>query len=133
MKPPASGTLQQVYVPSKGGEYEPISSCDSEKRKYLQTHKAVQESLLGFSTADSWHKSALTAFVPRPILVSSEHKRRINELNDALVSAITDIVERWWTDTEARFPDRMPLETAEEDLLRVCLFTYYYPYNRGIY
>ncbi|KAI9035032.1 uncharacterized protein KD926_004706 [Aspergillus affinis] len=118
MKPPAPGTLQQVYAPPKGGEYKSISSCDSEKRKYLQDHKAVQESLLEFSTADSWHKSALTAFVPRPILVSSEHKRRINEINDALVSAITDIVERWWTDIEARFPDRMPLEPAEEDLLR---------------
>ena len=120
MKPPAPETLQQLHVPLKGGQYEPVSSCDSENRSYLQNHTAIQESLLRFSSANSWHESALKAFIPWPILVPFVHQRQFKELNDALVSAITDIVERWWTDSKARFPERMPLEPAEEDLLRVC-------------
>ncbi|KAH8422750.1 uncharacterized protein LDX57_000506 [Aspergillus melleus] len=118
MKPPAPETLQQVHVPLQGGRYKPVSACDSEDRSYLQNHTAIQESLLRFSSANSWHKSALQAFIPWPILVPSVHQNQFKELNDALVSAITDIVERWWTDTKARFPERMPLEPAEEDLLR---------------
>ncbi|KAJ6486947.1 hypothetical protein C8R45DRAFT_996565 [Mycena sanguinolenta] len=39
-------------------------------------------------------------------------------IHDALVLAITSIVERWWTDAEANFPQRMPLEPAEEALLQ---------------
>ncbi|KAI3001679.1 hypothetical protein CBS147346_6302 [Aspergillus niger] len=54
------------------------------------------------------------------VLVSSGHQRQWKELNNALVSAITDIVERWWTNSVSRFPERMPLKPAEEDLLRVC-------------
>jgi hypothetical protein len=40
-------------------------------------------------------------------------------LHEALTAGITDIVERWWTDPEARFPERMPLEKQEKDLLKV--------------
>ncbi|KGO76100.1 hypothetical protein PITC_006430 [Penicillium italicum] len=36
----------------------------------------------------------------------------------ALRLAIEDIIQRWWTDEEAQFPQRMPLEPGEEDLLR---------------
>jgi hypothetical protein len=41
-------------------------------------------------------------------------------LHGALSAALTDIVERWWTATDARFPDRMPLLKKEEDRLKVC-------------
>ncbi|CEL00913.1 hypothetical protein ASPCAL00505 [Aspergillus calidoustus] len=42
----------------------------------------------------------------------------MKELHNALVIAVTDIVERWWTDKEAQFPQRMRLEAEEEELLR---------------
>ena len=122
MKPPAPARLQQVHIPLSGGGYEPISSLDSRNAVYDLDDEAIQESLLQFCSAKSWNNSSRSAFISRPILVSSEHQRQWKELNDALVSAMTDIVERWWTDSVSRFPERMPLEPAEEDLLRVCYF-----------
>lgn len=51
----------------------------------------------------------------------SSHQEQGRKLHEALGLAIEDIIERWWTDEEARFPQRMPLEPQEEDLLRVSL------------
>ncbi|KMU86017.1 hypothetical protein CIHG_03548 [Coccidioides immitis H538.4] len=48
----------------------------------------------------------------------ANHYQNIQALHEALVLAITNIVERWWTDSVAKFPERMPLEPQEEDLLR---------------
>ncbi|GAT25085.1 taurine catabolism dioxygenase TauD [Aspergillus luchuensis] len=118
MKPPAPARLQQVHIPFGGGGYEPITSFDSHEGTYSQDHEAIQESLLRFCSDKSWNNSSRSAFMPRPILVSSEHQRQWKELNNALVSAITDIVERWWTDSVSKFPERMPLDPVEEDLLR---------------
>lgn len=120
MKPPAPARLQQVHIPFGGGGYEPITSFGSHEGTYSQDHEAIQESLLRFCSDKSWNNSSRSAFMPRPILVSSEHQRQWKELNNALVSAITDIVERWWTDSVSKFPERMPLDPVEEDLLRVC-------------
>ena len=121
MKPPAPARLQQVHIPLSG-KYEPISSLDFRNAVYDLEDEAIQESLLQFCSAKFWNNSSRSAFIPRPILVSSEHQRQWKELNHALVSAITDIVERWWSDSVSRFPERMPLEPVEEDLLRVCYF-----------
>lgn len=41
------------------------------------------------------------------------------DLHEALVTAITDIVRRWWSDVDRRFPQRMPLKAEEEELLKV--------------
>ncbi|RAL07451.1 Clavaminate synthase-like protein [Aspergillus homomorphus CBS 101889] len=118
MKLPAPELLQQVHVPLNGGQPEPIASFNSAKAAYTQDREAVQESLLRLCSVSSWHKSSRSAFVPQPVLISSVHQRQWKALNEALVLAITDIVENWWTDSESRFPERMPLEPAEEDLLR---------------
>lgn len=120
MRPPAPARLQQVHIPLSGGRYQPINSLDSRNAAYDLNREAIQESLLRFCSDKSWNNSSRSAFIPRPILVSSEHQRQWKELNNALVSAISDIVERWWTDSVSRFPERMPLEPVEEDLLRVC-------------
>ncbi|KAE8141865.1 Clavaminate synthase-like protein [Aspergillus pseudotamarii] len=118
MKIPTPQQLQQLHVSLGGGNYEPVATYDSTKATYLQDQEALQESLLRLCPANGWHKSSRAACSPRPVLVSSEHQRRWRELHEALVLAITDIVERWLTDSEARFPERMPLEPEEEDLLR---------------
>lgn len=39
--------------------------------------------------------------------------------HDALVTAVVNIVDRWWTDTDANFPARMPLEAPVEAALQV--------------
>jgi hypothetical protein len=48
-------------------------------------------------------------------------------LHEALVEALKNIVPRWFSDVEARFPERMPLEKDEEELLKVCHSTHSWP------
>jgi hypothetical protein len=43
----------------------------------------------------------------------------LHELHTALTASVTDIVNRWWVDTAAEFPKRMPLGEEEEELLKV--------------
>lgn len=76
--------------------------------------------LLKLCRAETWHKGSYTHGCPRPILITKHHQRQLEELHEALTLAITDIVQRWWTDDTARFPQRMPLPTQEEELLQVC-------------
>lgn len=118
MKFPAPQRLQQVHVSLNNGEYEPVASYDAKNATYLQDQQALQESLVQLCPAKTWYKNARMACCPRPILFTSSHQRKWSELHEALVLAITDIVERWWTDPAAHFPERMPLEPEEEDLLR---------------
>ncbi|KAJ5253430.1 hypothetical protein N7505_012093 [Penicillium chrysogenum] len=68
--------------------------------------------------SSSWPAESLDASCPYPVLTTQRHDNDMRNLHLALKSAIEDIIKRWWTDREARFPLRMPLESEEEDLLR---------------
>lgn len=71
------------------------------------------------SPRETWVGDAHQKSTPYPILGSEVHQIQLQDLSEALVIAITDIVERWWVDTSARFPERMPIEPMEERLLQV--------------
>jgi hypothetical protein len=119
MKPHTPGRLQQVHVgiPSKG--FVPVESYQGGKDLYEEEHQRLQTSLLRLCPSHVWYNGSHDACCPRPILVTQQHQDQLLALHTALVAAITDIIERWWTDSEARFPERMPLAEAEEELLRV--------------
>lgn len=90
------------------------------------THKSLIEAfhlnLIRCSPAHTWPGNAYLSASPHPILITEKHQRQLAELNDALFLAISDIVERWWIDSEARFPERMPVGPAEEKILQVSTF-----------
>ncbi|KAM5443991.1 hypothetical protein MferCBS31731_000508 [Microsporum ferrugineum] len=67
---------------------------------------------------ESWVHDCYLAASPYPIFMNEAHNTQLEKLHAALVLAITNILERWWTDSAANFPARMPLEPQEEDLLR---------------
>lgn len=75
--------------------------------------------MLEACAAHLWHKGSYSAVCPRPILIEEHHQEQLEDLHLALTTAIADIVQRWWTDEEARLPERMPLEPEEEEHLRV--------------
>ena len=56
---------------------------------------------------------------PYPLLASTGLVNELAALHTALSLAVTHIVERWWTDKTARFPQRMPLKEHEEAVLQV--------------
>jgi hypothetical protein len=86
---------------------------------FAREEAQLQESVLKLCPANLWHNGSYASGCPRPVLVGEHHQQQMQDLHEALTAAITDIVQRWWSDTEARFPERMPLEAREEELLRV--------------
>ncbi|THC88398.1 hypothetical protein EYZ11_012158 [Aspergillus tanneri] len=118
MKYPQPSRLEQIHVSLEEDGYEPVATCKAERAAYIENQERLQSSLLQLCPADLWPKNAYAACCPQPVLVTSWHQQQLAELHTALVLSITDIVNRWWTDPVARFPERMPLESKEEDLLQ---------------
>ncbi|KNG91646.1 hypothetical protein ANOM_000200 [Aspergillus nomiae NRRL 13137] len=118
MKFPTTGQLQQVHLGIGSKRYEPVASYQGNKTLYTHEHEILQSSILGLCPEHLWYHGSNAALCPRPILITNEHQRQLEQLHNALTTAIVDIVKRWWTDLDARFPERMPLMKNEEDLLR---------------
>ena len=78
------------------------------------------------SSTELWPHSFHLQACPYPLVIPRRQLDDLEIFHESLNSAITNIVERWWTDGEARFPERMPLESLEEDVLRVSS-SYIYP------
>ena len=66
-----------------------------------------------------WPHGFDIAASPYPILIPQSLTDHLDNLGDILCRAITHIVERWWTDPSAKFPERMPLSPQQERILRV--------------
>ncbi|KAL6712901.1 hypothetical protein ACLMJK_009456 [Lecanora helva] len=86
-----------------------------EKRKVADLSD-MQASLL--SITPRWpHKFHLQA-CPYPMVVPEKLLYDLSIFHKSLDAAITNIVERWWTDEGACFPNKMPLESQVEEILR---------------
>ncbi|KAL3467836.1 hypothetical protein BJX64DRAFT_273817 [Aspergillus heterothallicus] len=57
---------------------------------------------------------------PHPVLTDKSFLMRMRHTHDALVKSVVNIVDRWWTDTDANFPARLPLEKHVEEVLHIC-------------
>lgn len=113
--------LTQIHLGPKPQEYEPVAQSKVETSAYALEEAKLQDTLLKLCPANLWHNGSYSSGCPRPILVGNHHQQQMQDLHEALTIAITDIVQRWWTDRDARFPERMPLEKEEEEILRVSL------------
>ncbi|KAJ5374596.1 hypothetical protein N7517_006602 [Penicillium concentricum] len=97
-------------------DYSPVSSEGLDVNLLSQNRTSYISRLNNCSS--SWPAGSVDASCPCPVLTTQRHDDELRNLHLALKLAIEDIIERWWTDEEARFPLRMPLEQEEEDLLR---------------
>lgn len=120
MEATAAQPLRQIHA-LRHGSCRPAasSSRQASAATYLREQKLHESCLLEMCPADTWYHGSYGAGCPRPILVGQHHQQQLEELHEALTLAITDIVDRWWTDAAAEFPLRMPLPKEEEDLLQV--------------
>ncbi|KAB8074914.1 hypothetical protein BDV29DRAFT_201133 [Aspergillus leporis] len=110
--------LQQVYLkPCEGATYPTIPQeiHEDARRETAKHYHSLLEELI---CSSSYSLVSTYNFPPYPLLVSQDQVLHLGKFNDALTHAIDSIVERWWTDREAAFPQRMPLGSVEEDLLR---------------
>lgn len=111
--------LTQIHIGEGHGEVRSILQQSFDVAPFSSEEARFQEKLLRLCPANLWHKASYTAGCPRPILVGRHHQQQLKDLHEALTAAITDVVQRWWSDRDARFPERMPLEAKEKELLRV--------------
>lgn len=100
-----------------------VFPSEADARVRTEEKSVVERSLEASCSRNLWPKDSHLSFSPHPMVVNEWHNTRVQAIHEALVLAITNIVERWWTDHEARFPERMPLEPQEESLLRVSLLS----------
>ncbi|TWU71399.1 hypothetical protein ED733_002807 [Metarhizium rileyi] len=110
--------MQQIHIGLGCEGYLPVAGHEASDITYTQEHEALQSSLLKRCPNHLWPKGSHKSACPRPILITKHNQAQIAELHEALTAAITDIVQRWWTDGKSRFPQRMPLTKKEEDLLQ---------------
>ncbi|QUC19331.1 uncharacterized protein UV8b_03572 [Ustilaginoidea virens] len=117
--------LQQLCLVSGPSSGAPTSasasafaSLDADGSSYAREYDQALKHLLPLCPEPLWPKDSHKTWCPRPILVTEQHQRQLEDLHEALTLALTDIVERWWSDAAARFPSRMPLEPREEELLQ---------------
>ncbi|KAI1035213.1 hypothetical protein LB504_005808 [Fusarium proliferatum] len=110
--------LTQIHIGEGHGEVQSISQQSFNVASFSNEEARFQEKLLKACPANLWHKGSYTAGCPRPVLVGRYHQQQLKNLHEALTAAITDVVQRWWSDRDARFPERMPLEAKEEELLQ---------------
>ncbi|TGO83537.1 hypothetical protein BPOR_0630g00060 [Botrytis porri] len=113
-----SQLFQQVRIRPEAGSHQLVQECNSEETVHVQEQEKFEDSLLQRCPAYLWPGNSYQKACPRPILIEKKHQKQLEDLHEALTISITDIVERWWTDQDARFSDRMPLERKEENLLR---------------
>ncbi|KAI1409892.1 hypothetical protein F5Y13DRAFT_181745 [Hypoxylon sp. FL1857] len=118
MENSAGSDLQQVHLRVGPNGYEPVAHYTAKAILYMEENVEFQANILSLCPSHIWPKDSYRLACPRPILISKDHRQQLEELQEALAAAIADIVERWWTDNEAQFPKRMPLEKEEDDLLR---------------
>ncbi|KAJ5765668.1 hypothetical protein N7520_005227 [Penicillium odoratum] len=111
--------LFQIHIGPDFGTNNLVKYCETQSSVYLRNQETLEKTLLTLCPRELWPIDSNSCMSPRPILVVKEHQEQLSELNAALTAAVSDIVDRWWTEKEARFPERMPLEKKEEELLRV--------------
>lgn len=111
--------LTQVHFLAGSQGHENVAASDDNSGTYAQDEADYHSALLKLCPENLWHQGSYASGCPRPILVGQHHQEQMEHLHEALALAIADIVQRWWTDPDARFPERMPLEKEEEELLKV--------------
>ncbi|KAJ5608759.1 hypothetical protein N7528_009326 [Penicillium herquei] len=115
VKDPNRHLRRQVYFPD-GVDFSFVSSEEPDADTVTKVRATYIARLKACSS--SWPAGSLDASCPHPVLITERHHEELSELHCALNLAIENIIERWWSDEKAQFPQRMPLEPGEEDLLR---------------
>ena len=87
------------------------------KEEYTEELQQFRENLL--RSCAQWPDLLDIVGSPLPILIPEHLTTHLEQLSKALCRAITSIVERWWSDSRANFPEKMPILPHQEAVLRV--------------
>ncbi|KAK4139905.1 aerobactin siderophore [Dichotomopilus funicola] len=95
-----------------------VSPEDAGQDTRVMEDKCIQEALVRNTAPYGQVPRAAVQLNPHPAVIPMKFLEDLNLFQQALAVALVDLVDRWWTDEEADFPSRMPLEPRAESLLR---------------
>ncbi|OJJ29768.1 hypothetical protein ASPWEDRAFT_121712 [Aspergillus wentii DTO 134E9] len=111
-------TIQQICLASTKSAKSPVSPKSTPSEIQRQQFEKFNSHFAAISQGAKKYPNGFHRVPPYPLLVSQSLVERMKRLHEALSIALTDVVERWWTDEKAAFPSRMPVEGEEEEILR---------------
>ncbi|RAH41782.1 uncharacterized protein BO95DRAFT_456347 [Aspergillus brunneoviolaceus CBS 621.78] len=111
--------IHQVFLASTISPADPVAPKSAQKEVQYKQKQTFNTCCRGNVNNNS----------PNPLLLPERLQRSVAKLHEALVSGLSSIVDTWWTNEQATFPRRMPLEPHEEDLLRICEINARYSIN----
>ncbi|KAJ5263444.1 hypothetical protein N7478_011049 [Penicillium angulare] len=109
-------SLLDSKPPESSGSAIPISQTNQATR--VQAYELYQSRLGDLSRGAERSLATCHPFSPHPLNLAANTLQELRQLHEALDVAITNIVDRWWTDKEADLPSRMPLEPQEVEVLQ---------------
>lgn len=93
--------LHLVYLP-EAETCSPLPSSGLDAGTVEEIRRKYVSRLSNWSS--SWPSGSLNSSCPHPVMITQRHHEELSNLHFALNLALEDIIERWWTDEEARFP-----------------------------
>ncbi|KAL4763998.1 uncharacterized protein BDW70DRAFT_171600 [Aspergillus foveolatus] len=96
----------------------PVPAIDAKKRDRSSEAEAYRRLIP--SMHQPGYNPKEETLSPHPVLTDKSFLVRMRYTHDALVKAVVNIVDRWWADTDANFPARLPLEKHVEEVLQIC-------------
>lgn len=110
--------LQQISLSlsTERNAIAPAAAVSLERRN--RDLRTVREAVHRATDGDGLSFGLHERHSPFNICISQRYANHIRNLHRLLNKALINVVERWFSDQEAQFPLRMPLEKHEEDLLR---------------
>ncbi|KAL3601850.1 hypothetical protein FPOAC2_06133 [Fusarium poae] len=110
--------LMQVSVSRSAEEKRLIPAYCSSLARRARELKILRKNILTDAKGTELAFGIQSRFSPHPVAVSDTLYSRLTQLHVLLGRVFIDIVDRWFTDKNARFPERMPLDPSEESLLK---------------
>lgn len=108
--------MTQVCLMASQALGSPIAPTDTQEDHLRSSEHAYYSAFLQ-TTKGHELPSPLESFCPHPSLVPRKFLDDLEYFHEAFAAALTNIVQRWFGDSTANFPSRMPLEPLEVQLL----------------
>ncbi|GKU05737.1 hypothetical protein FLAG1_09051 [Fusarium langsethiae] len=110
--------LLQVSVSRSTEEKRLIPAYCSSLTRRAKELEILRKTILADAKGTELAFGIQSRFSPHAVAVSDTLYSRLTQLHVLLGRVFVDIVDRWFTDESARFPERMPLDPSEESLVK---------------
>ncbi|KNB08950.1 hypothetical protein FOXG_09634 [Fusarium oxysporum f. sp. lycopersici 4287] len=109
--------LMQISVSRSAEEQRLIPAYCSNLARRAKELETFRKHLYADAKGGELSFGIMERISPHAVAVSHPLFSRLEQLHVLLGRVFVDIVDRWFTDEKARFPERMPLDPSEEELL----------------